>query len=305
MTARIFDVESDQFPPLASEKLFIAKIRDYHSVVSTHYYDPRVEAKVKQVVPWEKLNHASCEKALLLSRNASSLSREAGHSSSAGFAREIFIMELIDWFKNDFFSWFDHGICCNSSCQRFGQPMSARGSGQPTLEDVMWGASRVEMYQCKLCGSEERFPRYNHPLKLLETRKGRCGEWANAITCICTVLGYEARLVLDLTDHVWTEIYSEQQERWIHVDSCEKALDSPLLYETGWGKQLTYCIAISRSEIQDVTWRYVSDPKAVLARRNLCREAWLYQFILRVNQRLQRDERPERRVQLMERCARQ
>lgn len=76
------------------------------------------------------------------------------------------------------------------------------------------------------------------------------------------------RHVHDHTDHVWIEVYSQSQERWLHVDCCENKMDSPLMYEAGWGKKLTYIFAFSKDEVVDVTWRYTAKQKEVLKRRN-------------------------------------
>ena len=134
------------------------------------------------------------------------------------------------------------------------------------------------------CNKKTRFPRYNHPGKLLETRNGRCGEWANCF-CLCSrALDFDTRYILDWTDHVWAEIYSNSQKRWLHADPCENALDKPLIYEHGWNKKLSYVIGFSRQEVVDVTWRYSSRHREVLERRNECEELWLVKYCNQLSQ---------------------
>ena len=189
------------------------------------------------------------------------------------FSDEL-LCQLLAWFKFRFFSWTNQPQCMQ--CQG---ATSFIGGGQPNAEEIEGQAGRVELYRCSSCNVITRFPRYNNPVKLLKTRTGRCGEWANCFTLCCRSVGLEARYISDWTDHVWTEVYSPSLKRWLHCDSCENAMDAPLMYESGWGKKLNYVIAFSRDEVVDVTRRYTNKLSEVMDRRNLVSEPWLDSLI--------------------------
>ncbi|CAF4750842.1 unnamed protein product, partial [Rotaria magnacalcarata] len=129
-------------------------------------------------------------------------------------------------------------------------------------------------------------PRFNAPLKLLETRQGRCGEAANLFTCLSRSLSFQSRYIYDTTDHVWTEVYSENQHRWLHCDACENLCDSPLIYEKGWKKNILFCIAFAKDHVEDVTWKYVTNFKQTIQRRNI-NEKRMAKTISRMNEKLQ------------------
>ena len=150
-------------------------------------------------------------------------------------------------------------------------------------------ASIVESYFCKACNKEVRFPRYNNVCKLLESRNGRCGEWANCFTGLVRSLGHDARQVHDLTDHVWTEVFIITEDRWAHMDSCENAYDAPKMYEKGWGKKLTYCFSATTEEVVDVTQRYIINPYKNKVRRITVPEVWLEMAINDINLSLVKD----------------
>lgn len=95
------------------------------------------------------------------------------------------------------------------------------------------------MYTCQKCQTPTTFPRFNSPRSLFSSRRGRCGEYANLFGAYCRAVGFDTRYCLDLTDHVWVEVWSVRMGKWIHADSCEGLIDRPNMYE-----QVCSCLSI-------------------------------------------------------------
>lgn len=233
------------------------------------YEDRRKQQKAREVIPIAQLQKEAEANLDKINQYTSNSDRQTDSNPKLDI-QDCLVLALLNWFKNSFFKWVDA-----PACRGCGGKTNAVGSIQPTAEELRYGGNRVENYKCPSCQIFTKFVRYNDPEKLLETREGRCGEWANCFTLCCRAMNFEARYVLDWTDHVWTEVYSNSQQRWVHCDPCENTCDKPLLYEVGWGKKLTYIIAFSVDDVEDVTWRYTSNFEEILKRRNECREHWL------------------------------
>ena len=236
-------------------------LRDFHFEESikgdmkliSNYKDEETQKKIREIVPKRKENSTSKE----------------------------YVKELLHWYKKDFFSW-----CNKPKCPICDSDKSIRGLGACGSNEFerKYQAFRTELYSCDGCGGiEVRFPRYNSPFKLLQTKTGRCGEWANLFGAILYACGFKTRFVSNYEDHVWNEFYNEEEKRWIHVDSCEEAYDTPLVYEQGWGRVMTFIVAASDEEIVDVTPRYVKDWKIVKERRSEHNENTLKAVIRNIN----------------------
>lgn len=233
------------------------------------YEDEVLQETGRSMMPLEKLKNKTMESLRKIQKSI-----KEGKSKDEPSYDDLFIWELAEWFKTDFFTWVNAlpcPICKNEKTTPVGH----------TIEDGV----RVEQYRC--CNQILKFYRYNDVLKLLQTRKGRCGEWANCFTFLCRCLGYNARYIYSTEDHVWTEVYSTLQNRWIHVDPSDNVIDAPLMYEHGWKKEIRYIFAFSRDDVQDVTWRYTNQHKKVMEKRRNCTEKELLETILAVRKKRQ------------------
>lgn len=242
-------------------------------------FEAKLQSYVQQVMLYEDVSRQNAARASvslddLEEKALVTLAREGKATVSDSEKDYAILIQLLFWFKKSF-KWVNEPDCnsCGSKSARIG------GMGTPTTEELRHGANRVELFRCTGCGREVRFPRYNDPLKLLETRSGRCGEWANCFTLYCRAFGYQARLALDFTDHVWTECFSTVHNRWVHLDPCEAAYDKPLLYESGWNTKLSYVIALANDGVYDVTKRYTRKWSEVLTRRTEVTEAVVQEVV--------------------------
>jgi len=98
--------------------------------------------------------------------------------------------------------------------------------------------------------------RHNDPMEILAYGRGRCGEFSILFASLCLAHWYRARLILDMSDHVWTEVWDEPQKRWIHVDPSEKRMNDPFMYERDWKKNLTEIYAFENGTMENVTKSY-------------------------------------------------
>lgn len=260
------------------------------------YEDPAAQ---EQAVACVDLDAVEARAERLVRESSSSSSGDSDHPRLA--ASDAFWCALCRWYKEEFFTFVDVPRC--AAC---GAPTVAAGVCAPSAAERAHGAAgRVELYRCAACGRGVRFPRYNDATRLLATRCGRCGEAANCFCLLCRALGADVRLVVDATDHVWAEVRSAAQARWVHCDPCEGTWDKPLTYERGWRKALTYVVAFSADEALDVTRRYTEHYAAVLVRRTRARESALTALLDRWTARKLAARPPEVRAAILARRARE
>ncbi len=119
-----------------------------------------------------------------------------------------------------------------------------------TLQELLeWTHSRVKF-------NKNSIQRHEDPIAIIGYGQGRCREFSILFTALCLANGYKARLVLDLSDHAWTEVWSDESRKWMHVDPSEKKMNDPEMYERDWNKDLKEVYAFENGVIENVTTFY-------------------------------------------------
>lgn len=208
------------------------------SQIPLRWEDPKRLDQALTVIPLDHINEqaqkamdeAALQRTQGLGLNSNNNVVEKHLDDEWGY-NDYIIIALMNWFKQDFFTWET-----NSSCPVCSSPTKPQGETAPTAQEREDSALVVELYACSNpdCGASERFPRYSDPWRLLETRRGRLAEWANCFGMLCRAVGARVRWTWNADKgHIWLEVYSDKKTRWVSVDIFEVAWDKPLLYTEG------------------------------------------------------------------------
>ncbi|ODV63500.1 peptide-N4-(N-acetyl-beta-glucosaminyl)asparagine amidase ASCRUDRAFT_5477 [Ascoidea rubescens DSM 1968] len=246
------------------------------------YDSPLAQEKVFEVIDFDKIYDKVYKR--IQQQNSKRKSKENFQNEFLNYDYEDFlVMELLSWFKNDFFAWVNIPHCENNECLNddeskivFVKNDSIQEPNHCSLfKNLLFNfkkfaqdgeAIKTEVYKCTNCSSIIKFPRYNDPVKLLQTRRGRCGEWANCFMLILRSMNINARYIWNQEDHVWTEYYSNSLKDWIHLDPCENSYNQPDLYSKNWGKKMSYVFGISNENVRDLSSKYIVDRSKQLPR---------------------------------------
>ena len=157
----------------AAAKRLENRLRGGAATVLQWEQDPELLKYARSLVPLTEL----------ISDDSTTYARSDDYKYVHRYDTDVLLLKRMAlWFKQDFMEWINQPKCrvCTSGIGNGNQSdnVIAKGIVAPeTIEEQQGGAGRVELYQCNRCGSNLRFPRYNNVSKLIETRKGRCGEY--------------------------------------------------------------------------------------------------------------------------------
>lgn len=153
------------------------------------YEDVKLLSAGRAIIPVDAIVSKASEKLICIQE-----AQSAGKfTEKEPCIRDLILVELCHWFNTEFFDWVNNLPCkvCGSEDRKL---------TRQEVEDN----ERVEIGIC--CGQETKFYRYNDVAKLLISRRGRCGEYANCFTFLCRCLDFDSRIVHSFFDHVWTEV---------------------------------------------------------------------------------------------------
>lgn len=101
------------------------------------------------------------------------------------------------------------------------------GTGNDAIRTIQWWINQNMSFN-----SNNERP--HQPVRIITKRMGRCGEYADLTSAVARLALIPCTSILSVsTDHTWNEFWDEN---WVAWEPVNGYIDSPLVYENGWGK---------------------------------------------------------------------
>ncbi len=104
------------------------------------YEDSNLKQKALDKIP---MNHLTREANVKFNSYADQIKKTASSEKAYDF-RDFLLLELLAWFKNDFFSWLNEPDCQYCSSNR---NMKFKSQSRPESNEILWLAGNVEIYE--------------------------------------------------------------------------------------------------------------------------------------------------------------
>lgn len=130
---------------LKKNSVFASKLMSSYEHVMM-YEQASLKQKALSVIPVERLRdqaRANYETYNNTGENLESSSNPQQQQLAFDFD-DFLLLELLAWFKNEFFTWTDQPKCVNCQTNQSMRPMGQQG---PNHDEIPWMVSRVEVYQ--------------------------------------------------------------------------------------------------------------------------------------------------------------
>eukprot|EP00759_Apiculatamorpha_spiralis_P001308 PhF_6_TR1044/c0_g1_i2/m.2147 len=141
------------------------------------------------------------------------------------------LVEFLAWFRSQCFSFEvdEHGKPKQLHCSFCTAAMRLKRTDAPNTLEILAMATKTPVYECPACLRTQRAPRYRHPAKLTELRRGGIFEATVVLVTLLHHLGCEARAVVGGVDTYWVEVWDDKALRWLSVCPSRGPLHPHLL----------------------------------------------------------------------------
>ena len=156
------------------------------------------------------------------------------------------LLPLLLWFNSAYPYYQQQCTCCGNE-----HATNLLATAKSSPMEHTFEATRTELYHCTACESYYRIPRYNQIRKILEEGRWRCGEYSMIFHHLMSALGYNARWIVDWSDHCWLEI--KVGRKWVHMDPSVGVWNDKDMYKNDWNKRHMIILAFCQDGCQDVT----------------------------------------------------